>query len=92
MTLEKIARFAGDFRTIWLVIATVGGAAVWAADQRYARKDDVHQAVQQMQEIQIRSRLKELQIKVELGKATEYDRALLRMYEQELQLLKGGDK
>jgi len=92
MTLEKIAKVAGDFRTIWLVIATVGGATVWAADQVYARKDEVHQAVKQMQEVQIRSRLKELQIKVELGKATEYDRALLRMYEQELQLLKGGGK
>jgi len=88
MKLESIAKIAGDFRTLWLVGATVIGALAWAGDQRYASKSEVQQAVRVMQETQVRARLKELLIKQEMGQATDYDKALIRMYEQELEMIK----
>ena len=43
-TLEKTAKFMGDFRTIWSALAIISVIAynglVWAADTRYFKVDD----------------------------------------------------
>lgn len=88
MSVERIAKFAGDFRTIWIAGITVIAAIAYAGDARYATHDYLDKRLARQAIYSTQQSIKELQLKADIGKADIYDKALLKMKQQELEQLK----
>ena len=63
MDTEKAVKVMNDFRTIWLGIAMVVGAAAWAGDTRWVQAADVEKAVVQIKMDQLEADIEELQLR-----------------------------
>ena len=94
MSMERVVKFASDFRTIWLAMALVLVAVVAAADQRYAPAGDYITEVA-LAEINKKNRLEnqlwqtkkernELLLKDNLS---DYEKRLLKLKQQEIKEL-----
>ena len=62
MTKENLIKAISDYRTIWLGVASLVSAAVWAADQRYMPKEDSDKLVSVIEIRQLTHRNSELEI------------------------------
>ena len=86
--MGRAAKIAGDFRTIWIAGIAVITAVAWAGDARYATHDYLDKRLARQAIYNTQQAIKELQLKSDIGKADTYDKALLKMKQQELEQLK----
>jgi hypothetical protein len=86
--LTRAAKVAGDFRTIWIAGIGVVAAVAWAGDARYATHEYLDKRLARQAIYNTQQAIKELQLKSDIGKADTYDKALLKMKQQELDQLK----
>lgn len=87
-TVGKAARVVGDVRTIWVAGLSAIVGIVMAADSRYVTKEGLsrHDIGQRIETIA--SEIDALQLKLNFKQATDYDKALLQMRQNQLDQLK----
>ena len=65
-------------------LAFLGAATVWGMDSRYVQLEQLQSFMHQQRMVSLQDKVEELTIKVEMGKADDYDRARLRNLERKL--------
>lgn len=73
------------------LLGVVFTAVVWAADQRYVQQKALRQYGDHQRIIQLNDQIDNLQLKIQLNEATEYDKGRLQILLRKRQELLGNE-
>jgi len=81
MSLEKTAKFAGDFRTIWLGVAMLLAGAAWAGDLRWMQIAEAGGMATKIELTALQNRLEELIVQKNYAKTAEQKQVMQALIE-----------